>query len=180
MPFLTHILIDESLDGVKLPLSRAKISLFGEKLHRLTKTIPEFRYFKKTMGASPGAWNLLICDDRKMRRLQKKFRRLDRTTDVLSFPSIEQLDLRPIFSKLPARERFLGDVVVSLPAVRRGALRGRRSLRDEFLEVLIHSHLHLLGLDHVVGKRVTASQARRMRDLQKALFLKLRDSIPSE
>src|SRR6185369_15662777 len=69
---------------------------------------------------------LLLCDDIVMRGYQKRFRKLDRTTDVLSFPT------RELFKDKEAAEFAqrghpisLGDLVISLPAVERGAQRAR-------------------------------------------------------
>ncbi len=122
------------------------------------------------MGCEPDAWAILFCDDLEMRIYQKKFRKLDRTTDVLSFPAFERSGLNELYSKLPKGQRSLGDVVISMPAVVRGAKRARRPVAAELVEVLIHAYLHLLGFDHVVGAGVGAKDAREMKALQKALF----------
>ena len=105
---------------------------------------------------------LHLCDDLEMRDFQKQFRKLDRSTDILSFPSLESPDNMP--------EDFLGSLVISLPAIERNAKRYKKTYRDEFLEVYLHGILHLLGFDHV---DVSAKKRAQMMTLQKALLKKV-------
>lgn len=95
--------------------------------------------------------SILLCDDRVMRRLNRRYRRVDRTTDVLAFPMSEGEAVR-------GSAALLGDVVISLPTASRQARRGGRRVRDEVTHLLAHGLLHLLGFDHA-----TSAQERRMR-----------------
>ena len=74
-----------------------------------------------------------FVDDKAMRRLNKEFRNIDKTTDVLSFA--QEGDL-------------LGDVVISLDTVNRHALIYKTTPENEIKRLLIHGVLHLLGYDH--------------------------------
>ncbi len=87
-----------------------------------------------------------------MRSLNRRYRGIDRTTDVLSFSFREGAfgDLRP---------DALGDIVVSVPQAERQAREAGHSLVREIEILLIHGLLHLLGYDHERGP----SEARRMR-----------------
>ena len=78
--------------------------------------------------------SVLFCGDARMRRLNRDFRRQDKTTDVLAFPAAEGA--------------LLGDIVVSVPyAVRQARRRGEPRAR-EIERLLVHGYLHLLGFDH--------------------------------
>lgn len=92
-----------------------------------------------------------------MKRLNRKFRGKNKTTDVLSFPA------EP--GPGPA---VLGDVVVSVPAARRQAALAGWSLEKESLFLVIHGILHLLGHDHEKGP----AQAQKMAALHGKLFAK--------
>jgi probable rRNA maturation factor len=130
----------------------------------LEKALKKERRFLETaafFGSFPNEVHLHFCDDAEMRILQKRFRGLDRTTDILSFPSRE-LNIPTV--KL--QKIHLGDLVVSLEAVGRGAKRGKRCTRAELGEVLIHGFLHLIGHDHVKSR----SKAREMFSLQQELY----------
>lgn len=69
-----------------------------------------------------------------MRRLNRDFRRQDRTTDVLAFSAGEG--------------ELLGDIVVSVPYAARQARRHGESPSREIERLLLHGYLHLLGYDH--------------------------------
>lgn len=78
--------------------------------------------------------SVLLCGDARMRRLNREFRKIDRPTDVLSFPAGEP--------------GFLGDVAVDVPYAARQAARRGHALEREVQLLLSHGVLHLLGHDH--------------------------------
>ncbi len=95
-----------------------------------------------------------------MRSLNRRYRGIDRTTDVLSFSFREGPfgDLRP---------EALGDIVISVPRAARQAREAGHHLNREIEILLIHGLVHLLGYDHERGP----SEARRMRRRERQ-FLK--------
>jgi len=98
------------------------------------------RFLNRALALADGSareLSLLICGDQRMRALNRRYRRKDRTTDVLSFPAGEG-----------ARRGFLGDLIVSAPEARRQARAGRLSFRAVMEKLLLHGLLHLLGHDH--------------------------------
>ncbi len=91
--------------------------------------------------------SLLICGDKKIRKLNHEFRNKDKATDVLSFPSQEGL------RKMSADEDvvFLGDLAISVPTARRQAKEFNISVWDEFIHLYFHGLLHLMGYDHDIS-----------------------------
>jgi len=79
-----------------------------------------------------------------MRTLNRRFRRVDRPTDVLSFPSFEASESRAA----ARRGEFLGDLVIDVPCAARQARRRGHALGRELQILLAHGLLHLLGYDH--------------------------------
>jgi probable rRNA maturation factor len=78
--------------------------------------------------------SILFCGDVRMRSLNRRFRRRDRSTDVLSFPAGDGV--------------LLGDIVICMPYAARKA-RGRAGgASREMDRLLLHGYLHLLGYDH--------------------------------
>ena len=77
-----------------------------------------------------------------MRGLNRQFRRVDKSTDVLSFPVGRQP------AELERDAGYLGDVVISVETANRQALAQRHSLERELQILMIHGLLHLLGYDH--------------------------------
>ncbi len=108
-----------------------------------------------------GQVSLLITDDETVRDLNRAYRGLDQTTDVLSFsaqhsghwegvvnPEASESDW-PSDWPLPDDEPPpLGDIVVSLPQAKRQAFEQGVPLRRELALLLVHGALHLLGHDH--------------------------------
>jgi probable rRNA maturation factor len=102
---------------------------------------------------------LLLTGDAEIRALNRRYRKLDRATDVLSF---HQQELRGETD--PAGDGvFLGDVVVSVETALRCAP-GRR-LPGELARIAVHGLCHLFGHDHH-----RPAQARAMRKLENRLL----------
>jgi probable rRNA maturation factor len=85
--------------------------------------------------------SVLLTTDAGIRDLNRRWRRKDRPTDVLSFPA---------GAPAPGSTGpwHLGDVILSLDTARRQARAHRRALSDELDLYLAHGLLHLLGHDH--------------------------------
>ena len=115
---------------------------------------------------SPQEVGILITNDSQVRRLNKKYRKKDATTDVLSFGLSESGD-----DSFPIPDGFsaLGQVVVSYPQAQRQALDFNHSIKREVAFLIIHGLLHLLGYDHQ-----KAVDERKMRRRQEAILSSLR------
>jgi rRNA maturation RNase YbeY len=112
-------------------------------------------------GRRPGEVAIVLADDAKLRDLNRRWRGLDRATDVLSFGYDEGGD-----------DAVDGDVVVSLDRVRVQARRFRASRGRELARVVIHGALHLAGLDHqgaVERRRMRAREDRVLRAAREAI-----------
>ena len=96
----------------------------------------------------PGDIDVLLADDPTLRALNRRWRGLDRATDVLSFARAEG----------PPGRRVSGDLAISLDRVDEQARRYRVSRGRELARLLVHGALHLAGLDHA-----SAAERRRMR-----------------
>jgi probable rRNA maturation factor len=109
------------------------------------------------IGLADAELSLMLVDDRTMRSLNRRYRRKDRTTDVLSFPQLEagrRTPARPVAE----RASLLGDVVISVPTAMRQARELGVTPAARMRTLLIHGLLHLLGYDH----ERSAGEAKRM------------------
>ena len=125
------------------------------------------------LAPAAGSFAVRFVSDREIRRLNARFRRRDRTTDVLSFPA----DLAAAAAGGeavapepgdPGRSRFrepphLGDVVISVPAARRQARRLGHGVGVELRVLLLHGVLHCLGYDHETDDGTMDRLERRLR-----------------
>lgn len=100
-----------------------------------------------------GEVNVLLTGDRKMRQLNRRFRRKDKSTDVLSFPSTNG-----------------GDIAISIPIAKANARGLGHQLADEIKILILHGALHLKGHDHETDN---GSMARVEQRLRKRLKLPL-------
>jgi probable rRNA maturation factor len=78
--------------------------------------------------------SVLFCGDQAMRTLNRRYRGMDRPTDVLAFPA--------------ETGGLLGDIVISIPYASRQARRRGESPAREIDRLLLHGFLHLSGYDH--------------------------------
>jgi probable rRNA maturation factor len=91
------------------------------------------------IGEQRAEVHLVLTSDEQIRELNRRYRSINRATDVLSFPDGDML---------PSGRRLLGEVVVSVETARRqGEKLGHGELR-ELCELVLHGTLHLLGYDH--------------------------------
>lgn len=100
-------------------------------------------------AAAKGRMTVALVPDARVRALNKQFRRIDRSTDVLSFPAGEPDQL--------------GDVVIAEGVARRQAQSAGHSLQTEVRVLALHGLLHLLGYDHETDAGQMARAERRLR-----------------
>ena len=112
---------------------------FNKKLKKVSKSI---KFFKEKNII----FTILLTNSTTMKKLNKKFRKINKPTDVLSFPSFSKENLK----YLKKKKIYLGDIAVSYEIIN-----SRSKINDFFLEfdkVWIHGLLHLIGYDHIKKK----------------------------
>ena len=97
-----------------------------------------------------GEVGVALVSSRRIRDLNRTYRRKDAATDVLSFPVEDD-------------EGALGDLVIALPVARRQAREAGHSLATELRVLALHGLLHLLGHDHERDHGEMARLERRLR-----------------
>ena len=95
--------------------------------------------------ADPGEICVVLADDDTVRDLNRRFRGVDRPTNVLSFP-IGEAGEEPMPSGVPA---MLGDVYVAFETASAEAADENKDLEDHLRHLVVHGVLHLLGYDHL-------------------------------
>ena len=93
-------------------------------------------------------FNLLLSKDNEIKKLNKKFRKKNKTTDVLSFPFYSKKQLN--FKLKNEKEIFLGDVIVNLNKIKNK--KNKLIFIFEFNKLWVHGFVHLLGHDHKMDK----------------------------
>ena len=89
-------------------------------------------------------FSILLSGNKEIKKLNEKFRKKDKITDVLSFPFHEPKNLTKLFNK--NKNVYLGDVVVNFYKI------NKDSFKIEFDKLWIHGLLHLIGYRHKIDR----------------------------
>ena len=112
---------------------------FSRKLKKISKIVKFFKGKNIT-------FTILLTSSLNMKKLNKKFRNQNKSTDVLSFPFLSSNNLK--FTK--QKKIYIGDVATSYEII------NSRSKKNNFLlefdKAWVHGLLHLIGYDHIKNK----------------------------
>lgn len=97
------------------------------------------KYSKKNMFCT-----LLLSNNKEIKMLNKKFRKKNKSTDVLSFPFQAKNELKKKLKK--EKDIYLGDIIVNLGKIQ--SKKNPKNFRIEFNNLWIHGLVHLFGHDH--------------------------------
>jgi rRNA maturation RNase YbeY len=138
------------------------------------------------MGEPYAEVGLVLTGDAEIRRLNRRYRGIDRSTDVLAFPMREKREpggqwpvasnknkITGIWSALGGLDtghNLLGDVVISVPTARRQAMEHGHPLEQEITVLMIHGLLHLMGYDHERSRAASRTMKRKERELFRAVY----------
>jgi len=112
---------------------------FNKKVKKISKIV---KFFKK----KDITFTILLTSSLNMRKLNKKFRNRNKPTDILSFPSLLENNLKFIKQK----KFYIGDLAASYEIIN---FRSKKSnFLLEFDKVWVHGLLHLIGYNHVKNK----------------------------
>lgn len=107
--------------------------------------------------------SLSFVTDEEIRELNKLYRKVDKVTDVLSFPQYEDLN------KIPREGSIcIGDVVICTDQALLQADEFGHSPEREIIYLFVHSVLHLLGYDHM-----NSEEKEQMREREEIVMSKI-------
>ena len=111
---------------------------FKQKLNKISNIIKFFKNKNVT-------FTILLTSSLNIKKLNNKFRKKNKSTDILSFPTFS-----PKVLKLTKEKKiYIGDLAASYEIINS---RSKRNFFDEFDKVWVHGLLHLIGYDHVKDK----------------------------
>tara|TARA_B100001093_G_scaffold510057_1_gene575215 strand:+ start:220 stop:681 length:462 start_codon:yes stop_codon:yes gene_type:complete len=96
----------------------------------------KYKYFNKTVCLT-----LLLSDNRNIKRLNKNFRKKNRSTDVLSFPLENKIKI--------SKKTYIGDMIISYNFMNKPKSQNLKSFKEKVIKTFIHGFLHLVGFDHI-------------------------------
>ena len=91
---------------------------------------------------------LLLSNNKEIQLLNKKFRKKNKPTDILSFPFQNKHELKKKLKK--EKEIYIGDIIINLSKIKNK--KASKNFRYEFDRLWIHGLIHLLGYTHKKDK----------------------------
>ena len=110
-------------------------------------------FFKKICKAFPKKYKfsnkkvtftLLLSNNKNIKKLNKVFRKKNKSTDILSFPLDKKIKIK--------KNTYLGDIIISYNYLDKPRSQDLKSFKEKVAKILIHGFLHLLGFDHKKNK----------------------------
>ena len=111
--------------------------------------------------------SITLTDEENIKAINKEYRNIDKSTDVLSFPMFQKEEIEEIINQNEI-EYVLGDTIICIPIVEKQAIEYGHSFEREFSYMLVHSFYHLLGFDHIKEK-----DKKEMREKEEKILKKL-------
>ena len=115
-----------------------------EKVENLEVLEPLLTYALEVENVDNLEFNVIIINNEEIHKINKEYRGIDRTTDVISFALEDYKDI-----KYENDYRVLGDIYISIDKVREQAKEYGHSEKRELAFLAVHGLLHLLGYDHM-------------------------------
>ena len=137
-------------------------------LREAIETTLDFEDFQNVCEVS-----VTFTDNEGIRELNKKFRQIDKPTDVLSFPLF---DFEGECEEPPIDEIIsnLGDIVISLERAKEQAEEFGHSFKREVAFLTVHSMLHLLGYDHERSEEEDREMRSKQSEIMKIMGLEVK------
>ena len=131
-----------------------------KKYEKLAKKVIEKCFEIEGINDTQLIITITLTTPKNIKNINKKYRNIDKETDVLSFPIFERQELEGrIKNKLFTHEDVLGDIVISIEQVKKQAEEYGHSFERELSYMMVHGFYHLMGYDHM-----TEEEKKEMRE----------------
>ncbi len=114
----------------------------------LNKKISKLNLNQKELKKNNFFCTLLLSENKQIKNLNKKFRKKNKSTDILSFPFQTKNELKKILKK--DKEIYLGDIIINLNKI--NSKNKKKNFFIEFDRLWIHGLVHLFGYEHKKDK----------------------------
>ena len=130
-----------------------RVNVFSEEKAWSRKLKNKDLFFKKICKAFPKkykflkkkvSFTLLLSNNRNIKKLNKVFRKKNKPTDILSFPTDNKIKI--------SKNSYLGDIIISYNYIDKPRSQNLKLFKEKVIKIFIHGFLHLLGFDHKKNK----------------------------
>ena len=107
---------------------------------KICKAFPKkYKFFNKKVTLT-----LLLSNNKNIKKLNKVFRKKNKSTDILSFPLNKKIKI--------SKNTYLGDIIISYNYINKPRSQDLKSFKEKVTKIFIHGFLHLLGFNHKKNK----------------------------
>ena len=129
------------------------INVFSEEKRWSKKLKKKELFFKKICNFFPKKYRfpnkkitltLLLSNNKFIKKLNKKFRNKNKSTDILSFPLVKKTSI--------SKKTYIGDIIISYNFMDKPKSQNIKNFKKKVIKTFIHGYLHLLNFDHIKDK----------------------------
>tara|TARA_A100001011_G_scaffold184722_1_gene193481 strand:+ start:920 stop:1381 length:462 start_codon:yes stop_codon:yes gene_type:complete len=126
------------------------INVFSDEKAWSKKLKNKENFFKKICNSFPKKYKfvnkkisltLLLSNNRNIKKLNKAFRKKNKSTDILSFPLNEKIKIM--------KDTYIGDIIISYNFMDKPKSQKLSLFKEKVIKTFIHGFLHLVGFDHI-------------------------------
>lgn len=137
----------------------------NEEYEELIKEITEQCFKEEKLDKTDLYLSITLSNEEYIHKINKETRKVDKPTDVLSFPMFEKNEIPKTKTGIPD---VLGDIIICIPIVKKQAIEYEHSFKRELAYMLVHGFYHLMGYDHIEEK-----DKQKMREKEENILSKL-------
>jgi len=129
------------------------IEVFSEEKAWSKKLKKKELFFKEICNSFPRKYQfpnkkitltLLLSNNRCIKKLNKNFRKKNKSTDILSFPLAKKISI--------SKKAYIGDIIISYNFMNKPKSQNIKNFKVKVIKTFIHGFLHLLSFDHIKEK----------------------------
>lgn len=128
----------------------------------LTECYKEEKMEKANLGIS-----IILTTPANIKEINTKFRKIEKETDVLSFPMFEKEEVEEMVQNGNEIPEVLGDIIISIEKVKEQAEEYEHSFERELSYMVVHGFYHLMGYDHIEEKDKIKMRPKEEKILEK-------------
>ena len=108
--------------------------------NKICKAFPKkYKFLNKKV-----TFTLLLSNNKNIKKLNKVFRKKNKSTDILSFPLDKKIKI--------SKNTYLGDIIISYNYLDKPKSQDLKLFKEKVVKIFIHGFLHLLGFNHIKNK----------------------------
>ena len=137
----------------------------NDDLCKMARKVLKQCYITEKINNKNLSISLIFTNPDEIKKINNQYRKIDKATDVLSFPMFEKDEIEQI--KNTENPEVLGDIIISIEQIENQAKEYEHSFEREFSYMIVHGFYHLLGFDHIeeVDKQIMRAKEENVLEM---------------